>query len=213
MLLQDAHADGGIDAGQFAGQVGGNVAGHIQQGVGHVLLALVHHVFDVQAGGGQDAGDGRDRTRRVLVDHADAAAADAWLADIRQVDAVGYVAVFQVVAQFGGGHHGAVRLAFRRAGTQMRRAADTLDAQQLLGGEVAEILRDLAAVQCVEQCGVVHQLTAGKVQHAHAVLAHRQRLGVDGVAGRRQVGDMDGQVVAAGQHIAQRDTVLHTAGF
>ena len=94
----------------------------------------------------------------------------------------------------------------------MRRAAYTLDAQQLLGGEVAEILRDLAAVQRVQQGGVVHQLPAGIVQHTDAVLAHSQRLGVDRVAGRGQVGDMDGQVVAAGQHIAQRDTVLHTAG-
>ena len=57
---------------------------------------------------------------------------------------------------------------------------DVLNGITDLDVEVAEILRDLAAVQCVEQRGVVHQLTAGKVQHAHSVLAHRQRLGVDG---------------------------------
>ena len=125
---------------------------------------------------------------------------------------MGDVAVLQIVAQFGGGHHGAVGLAFGGTGAQVRRAVHTLDAQQFLSREVAEVLRHLAGVHGVQQGLRVHQLAAGKVQHAHAVLAHRKGLGVDGVAGRGQVGNMDGQVVAAGQHIAQRHAVLYAAG-
>ena len=78
--LQNAHADSRLNSSQLRGQVVGDVAGHIQQGVGHILFALVHHVLNVQVGFGQNAGDGRDRTRCVLVDDADAAAADAGLA-------------------------------------------------------------------------------------------------------------------------------------
>jgi len=77
---QDAHPDGGFDASQFGGQRVADLAGHVQQGVGNVLFALVHHVFDVQVGSGQDTGDGRDGARGVLVDDADAAAAHPGLA-------------------------------------------------------------------------------------------------------------------------------------
>ena len=147
----------------------------------------------------------------VFVDDADAPPAQPRLADVGQVDAVADVAVFQVIAQLGGSHHGAVGLALRRAGAQVRRALDALDAQQLLAGEIAEIVRDLAAVQRSQQRVVVHQLAAGKVQHAHTVLAHGQRLRVDGVARRGQVGHVHGQIVAPRQHIAQRHAVLHAA--
>ena len=145
------------------------------------------------------------------MDDADALSVDARLADVRQVDAVGDIAVDQIIAQLGSRHNRAVGFTFGGAGAQMRRAGNPLDTQQLLAGEIAEILCDLAAVQGIQQSGVVHQLTAGKVQHAHALLAHGKRLSIDGMAGRGQVGDMDGQVIAAGQHIAQRDAVLHTA--
>ena len=93
----------------------------------------------------------------------------------------------------------------------MGRAVDALDAQQLLAGEIAEILGGLAVFQRGQHGGGIHQLAAGEVQHPHAVLAHVQRLGVDGVLGGGHVGHVDGQVVAAGQHVGQRDAVLHAA--
>lgn len=95
MLLQHAHADGGFNRTQLDGEVIGDIARHVQQGISDILFALVHHVFNVQVCFGQNARDGRDRARGVLVDDADAAASHTRLADIRQVDAVGDVAVFR----------------------------------------------------------------------------------------------------------------------
>ena len=47
--LQDAHPDDGGDAAQLLAQAGIHGTGGVQHGVGHVLFALVHHVFNVQA--------------------------------------------------------------------------------------------------------------------------------------------------------------------
>ena len=94
----------------------------------------------------------------------------------------------------------------------MRRADHTAHAQQFLSGEVAAVLCHFAVVQSLQQGGIVHQLAAGKVQHPDAVLAHVQRLCVDGVARGGQVGNMDGQIIALGQHVAQTDAVFDATG-
>ena len=46
---QDAHPDDGGDGRELRGQCIIHGTGGVQHGVGHVLLALVHHVLDVQA--------------------------------------------------------------------------------------------------------------------------------------------------------------------
>lgn len=52
--LQDAHPDDSGDRRQLVGQGRVHGTGGIQHGIGHVLFALVDHVFDVQTGlGGQ----------------------------------------------------------------------------------------------------------------------------------------------------------------
>ena len=208
---EDSHPDDGGDAGELLpeGAVGG--AGDVQHGVGHVLFGLVDHVLDVQAGGGGQGGDLADDARLVAVDDADAASAGAGLLHVGHIHRVGDVAVAQVVAQLLRGHNGAVVLGFGGGGAQVRGADDAGLAQQLLGGKVGHVGRHLAAFQRVEDGRVVHQLAAGVVQHLDAVLAQGQGLGVDGVAGGGQVGHMDGQIVAQGQHIVQIDAVVHPA--
>src|SRR5699024_6597161 len=208
---EDAHPDDRRDAGQLAlqGAVGG--AGDIQHGVGHVFFGLVDHVLDVQAGGGGQGGDLADDARLVAVDDADAAAAGAGLLHVGHVHRVGDVAVAQVVAQLLGGHDGAVVLGLGGGGAQMGGADDAGPAQQLFGGKVGHVGGDLAAFQRVQDGRVVHQLAPGVVQHLDAVLAQGQGLGVDGVPGGGQVGHMDGQVVAQGQHIVQVDAVVDPA--
>ena len=94
----------------------------------------------------------------------------------------------------------------------MRRADHTAHAQQFLSGEVAAVLCHFAVVQSLQQGGIVHQLAAGEVQHPDAVFAHVQRLRVDGVAREGQIGNMDGQIIALGQHVAQADAVIDAAG-
>ena len=113
LLLQDAHPDDGGDAAQLLAQAGIHGAGGVQHGVGHALFALVHHVFDVQAGLGSQGSDLADHARLILVDDADAFAAGAGLMHLRQVDRVGNVAVAQVIAQLLRRHDGAVVLGFR----------------------------------------------------------------------------------------------------
>ena len=90
-------------------------------------------------------------------------------------------------------------------------ADDAGPAQQLFGGKVGHVGGDLAAFQRVQDGRVVHQLAPGVVQHLDAVLAQGQGLGVDGVPGGGQVGHVDGQVVAQGQHIVQVDAVVDPA--
>ena len=209
LLLQDAHPDHGGDAAQFLAQAGIHGTGGVQHGVGHVLFALVHHVFDVQAGFGGQGGDLADHARLILVDDADALAAGAGLVHLRQVDRVGNVAVAQVVAQLLRRHDGAVVLGFRGGSAKVRGAHDAGMAENGFGGEVGHVAGHLAAVHGFQQGGGVHQLAAGVVQDLDAVLAQGKGLGVDGVLGGGQVGHMDGDVVAQGQHIVQVYAVVH----
>ena len=61
-MLQDAHPDDSRDGGQLLSQPAVHGTGRVQHGVSHVLFALVHHVFNVQArfGGQGGAGFGTD---------------------------------------------------------------------------------------------------------------------------------------------------------
>ena len=76
-------------------------------------------------------------------------------------------------------------------------------AQNGLRREVGHIAGHLAGLHGFQQRLGVHQLTAGVVQDLHAILAQGKGLGVDGVLGGGQVGHMDGDVVAQGQHVVQ----------
>ena len=78
-------------------------------------------------------------------------------------------------------------------------------------GEVGHVAGDLAGIHGLQQGGGVHQLTAGIVQDLHAVLAQGQGLGIDGVLGGGQVGHMDGDVVAQGEHVVQVHAVVYLA--
>ena len=187
-------------------------AGGVQHGVGHVLLALVHHVFDVQARLGGHVGDGVDQARLVPVQHADAAAAGALLGDGGHIHAVADVAVQQVIPQFIGSHHGAVLLAFGGGSAQVRRAHHIAAAQQSLGGEVGEVTGQLAVVQRVQQGGLVHQLAAGVVQQACALLHAGKGRGIQKALGLGGDGDVQGQVIALAQHLGQVHAVNHRAG-
>ena len=209
LLLQDAYPDDGGDAAQLLAQAGIHGAGGVQHGVGHVLFALVHHVFDVQTGLGSQGGDLADHARLVLVDDADALAASAGLMHLRQVDRVGNVAVAQVIAQLLRRHDGAVVLGFRGGSTKVRGSHDAGTAQNGLRGEVGHVAGHLAVVHGFQQGGGVYQFAAGVVQNLDAVLAQGKGLGVDGVLGGGQVGHMDGDVVAQGQHIVQVYAVVH----
>ena len=93
----------------------------------------------------------------------------------------------------------------------MRGADDARPAQQRFGGEVGHVAGDPAVLQRLQQGGGVHQLAAGVVQDLHAVLAQGQRLGVDGVLGGGQIGHMDGDVVAQGEHVVQVHAVVDLA--
>ena len=209
LLLQDAHPDDGGDAAQLLAQAGIHGTGGVQHGVGHVLFALVHHVFDVQTRFGGQGSDLADHARFVLMDDADALAAGAGLVHLRQVDRVGNVAVAQVIAQLLCCHDGAVVLGFRGGSAKVRGAHDAGTAQNVFGGEVGHVAGHLTAVHGLQQGDGVHQLAAGVVQNLDAVLAQGKGLGVDGVLGGGQVGHMDGDVVAQGQHIVQVYAVVH----
>ena len=84
VCLQDAYPDDGGDGAQLFAQAGIHGTGGVQHGVGHVLLALVHHVLDVQARLRGQGGDLADHARLVFVDDADALAAGAGLGHVRR---------------------------------------------------------------------------------------------------------------------------------
>ena len=56
-----SHPDDGGDGSQLFGQLAVHGTGRVQHGVGHILFALVHHVFDVQARLGGQGGDLADQ--------------------------------------------------------------------------------------------------------------------------------------------------------
>lgn len=177
-MLQDAHPDDSRDSGQLLSQPAVHGTGRVQHGVSHVLFALVHHVFNVQARFGGQGGDLADHAGLVLVDDADALAACTGLMHLGHVHRVGDVAVLEVIADLLHGHCGTVVLGLRRGSTQMRGADDAGLAQNGLSGEVGHVAGDLAGLHGLQQgCGV-HQLTAGIVQDLHAVLAQGKGLGV-----------------------------------
>ena len=145
------------------------------------------------------------------MDDADALAASTGLVHLRHVHRVGDVAVFQVVTDLLRGHHGAVVLGFRGGSAQVRGAHDAGLAQDGFRREVGHVAGHLAGIHGLQQGGSVHQLTAGIVQDLDPVLAQGQGLGIDGVLGGGQVGHMDGDVVAQGQHVVQVHTVVYLA--
>ena len=143
------------------------------------------------------------------MDDADALASGAGLVHLGHIHRVGDIAVLEVVADLLRGHDGAVVLRFRGGRAQMGRADDARTAQQGLGGEVGHVAGHLAGVEGLQQGVGVDQLAAGIVQQLDTVFAEGQCLGVDGVLGGGQVGHMDGDVIAQGQHVVQVHAVVY----
>ena len=95
------------------------------------------------------------------MDDADTPSSGAGLVDLRHIDRVSNVAVFQVIADLLCRHHGAVILCFRCGRSQMRCADDPRLAQQCLTREIGHIGADLSGLHRFQQSIVVYQLAPG----------------------------------------------------
>ena len=125
----------------------------------------------------------------------DAADAGTGRADVGVVDAVGDVAVLDVVHQLAGGHGGAVVFRFGRARTQVGHADAVFGADELIGGEVGDVALQLAAFQGFQHGVGVHQLAARVVDEHAPVLHLGDVFGVEHALGRGGQGDVYGHKV------------------
>ena len=117
---------------------------------------------------------------------------------------MGDVAVFEVILQLVRGHDGAVVLAFRRGGTEVRQADRVLDPEQVIRREIGDIGRDLAGGQRREQRAVIDQTAAGEIEDAHAVFHRSDRIRADHALGVRRERNVDGDVVTVGIDLVKR---------
>ena len=193
--LDDAHAKHSLQSLQIGLQSGGDGAGDVEDGVGGVPAGLVGHVLDVQTLVGHDGGELGQDAGDVLVEHADAGITRAGHGNGREVDAVLDVTVAEVVVHLQGGHDGAVVLRFLSGSTQVGDQDGTGDADELGGGEVGDVTRNLAAGQSLDHISGLDQRVAGEVDDLDAVLHVRHGVGIDHALGIGGGGDMDGDVV------------------
>ena len=129
-----------------------------------------------------------------------------------QVDAVVDAAHFQVVAQLGSAHLGAVFFALGGGSTQVRNAGDLFHADHLVRGEVYHVAGQLAISQGGLQVVSIDQFGAGEV-HQVGTLLHLGDLGrVDGAAGLVIQRNVIGHIVSLGQHFVLAGSTANAAG-
>ncbi len=95
---------------------------------------------------------------------------------IGEIDGVLDDPALDIVGDLLDGHHGAVLFAFGSRGGEVGDADGVGSLDHVGVREVGDIAGDLAAFQRCDQVGVVEELAAREIDHAHAVL----HLGEDG---------------------------------
>ena len=127
----------------------------------------------------------------------------------RHVEGVHHGAGHQEVRHLLGDLQRDVLLRFRGGSAEMRRAHHVVEAEvrALLGGLLREHVEggagDLARLEGGHHVGLDHQLAAGAVDDAHAVLHLLEGVGVDDVAGRIGERRMQRNEVGAGEQVVQ----------
>ncbi|MCH3942121.1 MAG: ATP-binding protein [Atopobiaceae bacterium] len=165
----DAHA---IDAGDGAELlVGGLLDGtvDVDHGVGVLALGLVGHALDVHAAAAEGGGDLPDHVGRVAVEAGEAARgrAGAHVAG-GVVHRVPDVAVLEVVPYLVDGHARAVVLRLRGARAGVRRHDGPVHVQDGRGGEVGDVVLDLAALEGGRDRGLLYDALARVVEDDRA---------------------------------------------
>ncbi len=196
-----AHAHDGVERGDLRRHLLADHAAGVDDRVGHIAARLVDHVLNVDVLLADQVQEAVDHAGDIPVDDAQAADAGALQGDARQVDAVFDVAVAEIVGELARGHDGALLLALRGGGADVRHGDDVGDADDAVVREIGDVAGDLAGVDAGDQRLVVHQLAAGEVDDAHAVLHLGEGLRVQHVARLVVVVDLDHHVVA---HLEER---------
>ena len=143
----------------------------------------------------------------------DAQTADAHALErgVREVDGVFNIAVDEVIIHLVRGHDGGALLALGCAGAEMRHADDVLHADEPLVREVGDVFAHLAGGERVEHGVVVHDLGAGFVDHAHALLHLAEGGGVEHVLGALGEGDVDADIIRLDEDLIHVHGVLDAA--
>ena len=89
---------------------------------------------------------------------------------------------------------------------------DAVDAQQVVGGEVGDVGRNLAGFNRGDYVGGIDQAASGEVQNPHAVFHLSDGILVNHIFGIRSLGNMDGDIIAGFKNIVQGQAVLDRSG-